>query len=133
MRYCSDTWFLLMLFGKDNKAVELFQKIEREKDFLFVSFITYAETTKILFQRGHSESRINDFFINIEGTRKVNFIPIDKDISKESAKISLSYSIPLIDSIVAATAKLMNCHILLSADSDYLPLAKKKYIKVQSW
>lgn len=47
--------------------------------------------------------------------------------------ISIHSAVPLIDSLVAATAKLAGCHLLLAADSDYGLLEKKKYVKVQSW
>ncbi len=56
-----------------------------------------------------------------------------KTRAKEAAKVSLTNSLHLIDSLIAATCKLTGCDALLTADSDYKPLVKKKYLKVTSW
>ena len=133
MKYCADTWFLINLFERDNKARNLLKQVQTGKDWFFVSFVTYAETMKKLFQKGNSNDQINGFFHFISNTQKIRFIPPDTEIAKETAKISLSYGLPLIDSFVAATAKIMECEILLSGDSDFNILVKRKYLKVQSW
>jgi len=133
VNYCADTWFLLKLFDREIKAQELFRRLETKKDRIIVSYVTYGETFKKLFQRGCKESDIESFFILIENTNKVQLIPFDKEIARESAKVSLTFHVPLIDACVAATAKIMACEILLSGDSDFDILAKRKYLKVQSW
>ncbi len=133
MRYCADTWFLLSLFYGEDKAKNVLTNTEFGKDFIFISNITYAETIRKLFQKGNSQYRIQNFFDLIKNTGKVSFISPDFKIAEESARLSLSYGLHLIDSFVASTAKLMDCDILLSDDSDFQPLIKKKYIKVQSW
>jgi predicted nucleic acid-binding protein len=60
-------------------------------------------------------------------------IALDEAIAKEAAKISVSYEIPAIDSMVAATSKLLECDRLLSDDSHLKKLDGKKYIKIESW
>lgn len=133
MHYCADTWFLLILFGKDSHAREILEGIKTGKDWLFIPYITYAETMKKLFQQGYSENDIKSFFELLENTKKVRFISAEKSISQEAAKISLSFDIPLIDAFIAATAKVTNCNILLAKDSDFDILKKRNYIKTQSW
>lgn len=133
MRYCADTWFLLSLFDREDKAKKVLTNTEFGKDFIFVSNITYAETMKKLFQKGNSQFQILNFFDLLKNTGKVSFIAPDLKIAEETARLSLSCGLHLIDSFVAATAKLMNCDVLLSDDSDFQPLIKRKYIKVQSW
>ena len=73
------------------------------------------------------------FWSGVESSQKVILIPLDRTIAKEAAKISLSFHVPLIDSLVAAASKITGCHCLLASDSDYGLLIKKKYLKVQSW
>ena len=58
---------------------------------------------------------------------------LDLNIAEEAAKLSHSSDLSLVDSIIAATCKLNGCDALLSGDTDYNPLIKKKYLKVTSW
>ncbi len=54
-------------------------------------------------------------------------------IAEEAAKVSRTFRVPLIDAFLAATAKVMDCHVLLSKDADFAILARRKYLKVRSW
>ena len=62
MYYCTDTWFLLKLFGKDNKAKTILEGAEVGKDWVIIPIISYAETIKKLFQECRSEDEIDAFF-----------------------------------------------------------------------
>src|SRR3989338_2042775 len=84
MRYCADTWYLLALFDRDQHALRLFESLSRDKSFLFVSFIAYAETMRKLFQRGLSEKIIESFFTLIQNTGKVCFVAVDENIAREA-------------------------------------------------
>lgn len=133
MQYCADTWFLLALYDRDTRARTLFENLESRKSWLVVSAIAYAETTKKLFQRGVTESTVRAFWTLLENTKKVQIVPVNNEVGAEAAKISLTYHLSLMDACVAATGKVMYCDILLSGDSDFDLIAKKKYIKVMSW
>jgi len=133
MRYCADTWFLLHVFEKDPKAVSIVEDTKRGKTQLLIPVIVFAEATKKLLQKGIPQSLIDLFFSGVEASDKAAFAIADKLIAQEAARISLTYNVPLIDSFVAATAKIHACDVLLAKDDDYTLLAKKKYIKVQSW
>ncbi|MEK6867316.1 MAG: PIN domain-containing protein [Nanoarchaeota archaeon] len=133
MNYCADTWFLLMLFAKDPQAISLIKETKEGKATIIIPIIVFAETTKKLMQKGVSLLIIDEFFAAVEASEKIEFAFLDKAIAQEAARVSLSFQVPLIDSLVAATARLSGCQILLSADSDYASLVKRKYVKVQSW
>ena len=133
MEYCTDTWFILELFEKDSKAINLLKEIKYGKASLVIPIIVYGEAIKKLLQKGISEADINLFFLGVESSNKVKLLLIEKAIAREAAKISLTYNISLIDSFIAATCKLTNCDSLLSGDEDYIPLIKNKYLKTYSW
>ena len=133
MKYCADTWFLLNAFSKDTKALVLIEETKRDKTRILVPVVVFAETIKKLMQRGATKEVINTFFAGIESSDKIELIVADKSIAKEAAQISLTCNVPMIDSFVAATCRLYDCDALLSADSDYQLLIKKKYLKVMSW
>ena len=133
MKYCADTWFLLALFDKDERARILFHSLEQKKGWIFVSYIAYAETIRKLFQRGISEEQLQTFFTLLEASEKVRFISVDERIAREAAKVSLTYNLSLMDACIAATTKIMDCENLLSGDSDYALAVKKKYLKLMNW
>lgn len=133
MKYCADTWFLLATFAKDPKAIAIIEETKRGKTFLVIPMVVFAEATKKLLQKGIPMVVINQFFLGVEASEKVELIAPDKVIAREAARLSLTFNISLIDSFVAATAHLSYCNALLSADRDYTPLVKNRYIKVQSW
>jgi predicted nucleic acid-binding protein len=133
MRYCADTWFLLLLSEKDSTAVDVLRGVISGKDELVIPMVTVSETYRKLFERGTSEKVIATIFNELELIDKVQFVPIDKLIATESGKVSFSYSVPLIDSIVAATGKLLKCHFILGKDEDLKKLQRKRYIKLKFW
>src|SRR3989344_7727199 len=118
MRYCADTWFLLMAFARDSKAVALIEETKKGKVKIIIPVVVFAETVRKLMQRGASRAVIDMFFSGIESSEKIEITIADKAVAAKAAQISLSYNIPLIDSFVAATHLLMECDILLSADTD---------------
>jgi len=133
MKYCADTWFLLTAFGKEQKATTLVEETKKGKARIIIPVVVFAETIKKLMQRGASREIINMFFSGIESSEKIEIAIADKATAVEAAHISLAYNVPLIDSFVAATCRLTGCDVLLSADTDYKLLVKRKYLKVQSW
>ncbi len=133
MKYGADTWFLLATFDKDEESTRIFREIREGKAHLTIPIIAFAEATKKLLQRGIALSNIDWFFAAVEASEKVELTPLDRQTAQEAAKISLTYNVPLIDALIAATCKLAGCHILLSGDQDYQLLARKKYLAVRSW
>ncbi len=133
MQYCADTWFMLYLFGKEPKALSILQEARKGQSTIIIPLVAYAETAKKLMQRAVKEQEIDEFFETVEQCRHVNLVYPDKKIAREAARVSLAYSVPLIDAFVAATFRMTGSHILLTADSDYELLAKRKYAKIQCW
>ncbi len=132
MRYCTDTWFILGLFHEEAKNITILNDVKEGKDYLIIPMVVYAEATKKLLQRGVSQDTLDLFWQGVEQSDKIKLVELNKPIAQEAAIISLSYAVPMVDSFVAATAKITNCDILLASDADY-NLLKKKYLQVQSW
>lgn len=133
MRYCADTWFLLLLSEKEHKSIDILRGVRVGKDELIIPAVVVAEVYRKLFEKGTSEQVIQTIFRELEMIDKVQFISIDKLIAIEAAKVSHTNNIPLIDSIVAATGKLLKCHFILGKDEDLQKLEKRKYIKLKFW
>ncbi len=133
MLYCADTWFILKLFEQDAKALELLQNTKYGKDRIIIPLVVFTEGTKKLLQWGISQERINTFFDYIEASPHIILVFPNKDLATRTAHISLTFSLSIMDAFVATTAIMNNCEILLTKDSDYDLLKKKKYVKVQSW
>lgn len=133
MRYCVDTWFILSLFNQDEKSEQILRETKEGKVRLIISVVVFAESTKKLLQKGISQSIIDSFWDGVESSEKMQLVMLDKSVAKEAAKVSLSYNVPLIDSLVAATCKIYGCNALLSGDGDYRVLVKNKYLKMISW
>lgn len=133
MRYCADTWFILSLFNEVEQSVRILRETKEGKSHIIIPMVVFAESTKKLLQRGVSQATIDLFWEGVEASEKVQLLMLDRSIAQEAAKISLSFNVPMIDSFVAATCKLTGCHSLFAADSDYIPLVKRKYLKIQSW
>ena len=133
MKYCADTWFLLKLAEKDFKTLEIKRNIIEGKDRLLIPTVVILELFRKLMQKGKKEIEIESFLRNLTALEKVKTIFLDELIAKESAKISISYDVPTVDSIVVGTYKATDADILLSDDEDIKKLGKKKIINFQSW
>ncbi|MBI5226505.1 PIN domain-containing protein [Candidatus Micrarchaeota archaeon] len=133
MIYAVDTWFILSIWNKEPKSQDTLNEIGQGKAQLVISYAAVAEAARKLMQQGNGWQSIETLWSMLESFEKIRFVQLDKTIALESARISMKYGIPLIDAIIAATAKLSGCDVLLSADEDMAVLAKKKYLKVQSW
>jgi len=133
LKYCSDTWFLIKLYEKEEKAIEIIKEIRFGKGRLIIPAVVYTETGRKLMKRGVSLKDINAFFENLFNSNKIEFIVIDKSISDEVIKLCNSFNIAIMDSFIAASYKLFDCDFLLSGDSDYDLLVKHKYLKRKSW
>ncbi len=133
MIYCADTWFVLALFSGDDKAVKLVEEADSGKTTILIPIIVYAESIRKLLSRGESMKKIEYFYEGIKECVRIKIVALELDIAEEAAKISYSNSLSLVDSIIAATTKLLWCNILLSQDTDYNVLVKKKYLKVSGW
>ena len=133
MKYCADTWYMLALFAQDATAIDLMSECRLSKGSLIIPLTVFAETSKKLMQKGVLLSTVLDFLDEAQHSNSVMICYPDKRLAIEAARISLTYAVPMLDAFVAATCKLTACHLLLSADSDFQILVKKKYLKTRSW
>jgi len=133
MKFCSDTWFMIKLSEKDTKALEIKRSIIDGKDRLIVPSIVITELFKKFMKKGKRESDMDNFLRNLTASEKVKIIFLDEAVAREAAKVSITFNVPIVDSIIAATCKLSDCDKLLTDDSDFKILHKRKYLKVESW
>lgn len=133
MIYCADSWFILMVFEKKEKSMQLLREARTGKTKIIIPLIVFAEATKKLLQRGIRETDIDFLWATLEAIENVKPMVMDKPIAREAAKISLSFKLPLIDAMIAATCKITGCHALLTGDQDYHLLVKQKYLDVVGW
>ncbi len=133
MRYAADTWFLLFLWNKDETAQRIMSDVNGGKARLLIPYAAVAEATKKLMQRGNSAERIESFWSLLEASEKIRFISLEKSVALEGARVSMTYGIPTMDALIAASAKLSGCNMLISGDADMAKLARKKYLAVKSW
>ncbi len=133
MNYCADSWFLLELIHGALKANAIFREVKERKSRIVIPAVAIAETTKLLLHRGKTRSDVVSFFTSLDQSDKISIVSLDKNLAIAAGAISISYGVPLIDSIVATTAHTHQCEILLAKDSHYAPLIKKKYVKLHNW
>lgn len=133
MIYGADSWFLLCLWNKEATAQRMLEEVQTGKSHLVIPYPAVAETTKKLMQQGNPAERISTFWSMLESSKKIRFVPLEKTIAVEGARVSMTHGVPLMDALIAATAKLTGCHALFSSDSDMAVLAKKIYVTVKSW
>lgn len=133
MKYCVDTWFLLELHNKNEKAMRIFRETVEGKNRIVIPTVSILELIRVAIRTGESLTRIDSMLSELKVTQKVQLIVLDEIVAKEAARISVSYNIPTVDSVVAATCKISGSDILLSKDDDLIELSKKKYMKIESW
>ena len=133
MKYCVDTWFLIKLAQKDAKALEIKRNAIEGKNRLFIPTIVITEIFRKLYQKGKKESDIESFLRNLIATEKIKTVFLDETIAKEAAKVSVSHSIPTVDSIVVATYINSEADSILTDDYDIKKLSKKRAVRVENW
>jgi len=133
MKYCVDTWFLLELFRNTEKASRIFKETIEGKNKLVIPTISILELIRLSIRTGEKLSKVESMLNELKISQKVQVIVLDETIAKEAAKVSVSYNISTVDSIIAATCKISECDKLLSKDDDLVGLAKKKYLKIENW
>ncbi len=133
MRHCADTWFLLLLSDKDEKALNILRKSVSGKDHLIIPSIVLGEYTRNYLKKGKIIKKVESFVNGLKVKPKIEIVQTTNEITIEAGKISHTFGIPLIDSIIASTAKHMNCHDILSNDKHYEKFCKKEKVKLKRW
>ncbi len=132
MKYCVDTWFLIQLSKKNKKAERVIKETVDGKTRLIIPSITFVELTRKMLKRGKMK-KIFEFIDNLEKNEKIQISQTTKELVLEAGKISYTFNIHTVDSIIAATAKEMECKAILSKDSDYTKFCKTNKIKLKNW
>ena len=133
MKYCADTWFLLELYKKSDKANDIFRNILKGKDSIVIPTVSLMELIRVSIMRGEKLSKIESMLNELKATQKVQLMVLDELVAKEAAKISVSFNVPTVDSIIVGSYILSEADILLSNDEDIKKLSKRKIVNIQSW
>ena len=130
MRYTADSWFFLQLIEGKQKAKDIWEEIMFGKSMLVVSSVTIAELTRRFLKCGYAK-KIDELLNIFESSSRVFVVDVNLDLARESGKISNAYNIPIIDSIVIATA-IKTEHIDILTDDEHfdLPAKHKKINKI---
>ena len=133
MKYCTDTWFLLELSRKNEKAVQILREMLEGKSRIIIPTVSILELMRSNIKTGESLAKTDAMLNELRASQKVQMISLDEAIAREAAKVSVSYDVPAIDSVIAATYKLSGCDRLLAKDEHLENLQKKKYLQIESW
>lgn len=131
--HCADTWFLLLLAEREEKASRIFREVIEGKDYLIIPAVVIAEFVKELLMRGKKLKEIEEFVDELERVKKMSVIQISKELAINSGSISLTFNMPMIDSIIASTARNLSCDSILSDDDHYEKFCKQNEIKLMRW
>ena len=132
MKYCADTWFIIELSKPELKAIKIIKNLGKHKNKIIIPTVVILELTRISIKSGKKQI-MDELLKNLELNKNIDIVDCSLEISKKAGEISATYNIPTIDSIIAATAILNNCHKLISNDSHFVKLKKNKLIKMVSW
>lgn len=133
MKYCTDTWFLLELSRKNEKAVQILRETLEGKSRIIIPTVSILELIRSNIKTGENLAKTDAMLNELKASQKVQMISLDEAIAREAAKISVSYDVPAIDSVIAATYKLSECDKLLAKDEHLENLQKKKYLQIEAW
>ena len=133
MNLCADSWFLIKLSENDTTAMETIKQVTQGKDRLIVPSVTLVELTRKMIRDGSGLENVDKLLGSLRTSSKITVTSLDEELAVSSGKISAEYSMPSIDSIVAATALRTECRVLLSKDTHFDRFSKSTEIKKQCW
>lgn len=123
---CVDTGFLHALSDGNEKAINYFEKlISSTKTVIFLPTIAIAEFYKTSHKKGKKDKKIREILDKMDGVRFIEKIKLCENIAKQAGKISFKTSVPMSDSIVAATMQNNKCYTLLTSDGKHFGFLTK--------
>ncbi len=132
MKYTADTWFLLKLIDGDSNALQIRNEILEGKSRLVIPTIVVAELIRETVRKG--KVRIAEEILKtLETSTKILVVDLNQTIAMEAGKLGISFSIPLVDSTILATAVLLDHAYLLTEDGHYKLAEKKGKVKRVFW
>ncbi len=132
MKYTADTWFLLELYKRTEKALKIFRDTVEGKSRIMIPTVSILELVRVLIMRGDKLEKIESTLGELKATQKIQLIVLDEEIAKEAAKVSVTHNLSSVDAIIAATYKISGCNRLLSNDQDLKKL-DRRYLKIECW
>jgi len=117
----SSAW--LEYFANGKNAARFAKPIENAKQLVVPAITLYEVFKRVLLERDENTA------LQIIAHMKVGeIVPIDLELSLLAARISISLSLPLADSIILATAQRYGA-IVWTQDADFKGISGVKYFK----
>ena len=114
--YIFDTRFFIEYFYTKNTEIQKIMKDLLMKSKRFIAVITIHEVYKLSFEKeGRETAKLRTTVM----ARDFKVINVDPKIAIEAAEIRSKYKIPMADSIIAATAKLLNLTVITDDEHFY--------------
>lgn len=132
MRYTADTWFLLKIIDRDENAVKIEEEILEGKGRLVIPTIVISELVRETIRKG--KIKIAEEILDaLQTSTKIFVADLNQAIAKEAGRVGISFNVPLVDSVILATAILFDHKNILTVDEHYKTAERKGEIKRVFW
>ena len=129
MRIGLDTGFFISLYQGNEETAVLWQKFVDRDEELLVCVLSGYEFFRVLMRRGEPMNELEEFWETIEAACEV--IPVDGKTVREAAKLENTYHLGGLDSLILAVLLGNGCREILTTDSRWKPISKKKRVKIK--
>jgi predicted nucleic acid-binding protein len=127
MKFTADSWFFIQLNNRVEKAMKIWREVKEGKSKLVVPTVVLVEITKFL--KSNQSRDVNELISALNRSDKIIISELTPEIAILAGKFGNSYNIPVIDSIILATAVITEFNNLLSADNHFLRAEQEGKIK----
>ena len=116
-RYIYDTRFFIEYFySKDGNLQKRMKDNLRKAKRRIISVITLHEVYKLTLEKdGRESAKLRTTILN----RDFKVVNVDPEIAVEAAEIRSKYRVPMADSIIAATAKILSLPVITDDEHFY--------------
>ncbi|OGI15004.1 hypothetical protein A3K63_03195 [Candidatus Micrarchaeota archaeon RBG_16_49_10] len=126
-----DSWLFFELKNKNEKAIDFWRFVISGKTKIFVSVLVLYELGLHMFRRGESRfyTEMKQIILN---TPNIHVVDINAEITERALKLSHTYNMPAVDSLIVASYLSKKCESIITNDKHMVNLAGKKVIKIKS-
>ncbi len=121
-----DTMHIEAIFSKDPRYLKLIDAIDDGKLTAMASVITLTELVKNM---GRKDEARMEIAVRELKSSEIILMDVNQEIAEEAGRLRLKYSIPTVDSVIAATSIIENIkHVLMSDERHFGKLTKLNLI-----
>lgn len=126
----ADTGFFVKRSERDTRALEIWDDVLSDQDFLVISVLTIAEFYAHQIQRAKLKAA-EKLISEMQLAPNISIIPVSLEIAAASARYRRGMNLPTVDAIIFATFLSMGCDALLTADSIFNQESVRNLIPVE--